>query len=126
MTGSIGISAASAQPLSGWAHVEQSIRKILMTPIGARVMLREFGSELPELVDRKMTTGNVLAIYSASARAIQKWEPRFRMQFGRITGADVGGRISIELFGTYYPNGHKGDYSVAESASARVVYERAI
>ena len=125
MTGSTGISAATAQPLSGWPHVEQSIRKILMTPIGARVMLREFGSELPELVDRKMTTGNVLAIYSASARAIHRWEPRFRMQFGRITDAEVSGRVGIELFGTYYPKGHKGDYSVAESASTRIVYERA-
>lgn len=126
MASSTGISADTAQPLSDWHHVEQSIRKILMTPIGARVMLREFGSELPDLIDRKMTTGNVLAIYSASARAIHRWEPRFRMRFGRITGADIGGRISIELFGTYYPKGHKGDYSVAESASARIVYERSI
>ena len=126
MASSTGISAATGQPLSDWQHVEQSIRKILMTPIGARVMLREFGSELPDLIDRKMTTGNVLAIYSASARAIHRWEPRFRMQFGRISGAEAGGRVSIELFGTYYPNGHKGDYSVAESASARIVYERAI
>lgn len=126
MASSTGISAAIGQPLSDWPHVEQSIRKILMTPIGSRVMLRDFGSELPDLVDRKMTTGNVLAIYSASARAIHRWEPRFRMQFGRILGVEAGGRLTIELFGTYYPKGHKGDYSVAESASARIVYERTI
>src|SRR4051812_34238524 len=109
MPSSTGISARMAKPLSDWDHVQQSIRKILLTPIGARVMLREFGSELPDLVDGKMTTGKVLAIYSASARAIHRWEPRFRMQFGRISNAEAGGRIDLELFGTYYPRGHKGD-----------------
>ena len=36
-----------------------------------------------------------------------------------MTAIDI---ISIEIFGTYYPRGHLGDYSVAENASTRVVY----
>lgn len=122
MPSSSGVNAVTGEVMTDWDHVQQSIRKVLTTPIGARVMRRDFGSNLPELVDRKMTTANILAIYSASASAIRRWEPRFRMQYGRVTVGDAGGKVSLEIFGVYYPKGHLGDYNVAESASTRVVY----
>jgi len=124
MADSTGLSERAGSPLSDWPHVEQSIRKILTTPIGSRVMRRTFGSDLPDLVDRKMIPANILKVYSASARAILDWEPRFRMTAGRIVDATPGGRLAIEIFGTYYPRGHLGDYTVAENVSTRVVYER--
>lgn len=34
--------------------IEESIRDILITPLGSRVMLPEYGSKLFELVDRKV------------------------------------------------------------------------
>lgn len=124
MADSTGLNARTGEPLSDWGHVEQSIRKILTTPIGSRVMRRTFGSDLPDLVDRKMTAANILKVYSAAALVILRWEPRFRMSAGRIVKADATGRLAIEIYGTYYPRGHLGDYSVAENASTRVVYER--
>ncbi|WP_242221702.1 GPW/gp25 family protein [Shinella zoogloeoides] len=122
MRDSAGINAVTGRPLSDWGHVEQSIRKILTTPIGSRVMRRTFGSDLPDMVDRKMTAANILKVYSAAALAILRWEPRFRMSAGRIAAATPDGRLAIEIYGTYYPRGHLGDYSVAENASTRVVY----
>lgn len=132
MTDSTGINAATGAVLSDWDHTQQSIRKILSTPLESRVMRRDFGSDLPDLIDRKMTQKNVLAIYSAIATAIARWEPRFRMQAGRINRAGYvetrdgrgaragdGGIISIEIFGVYYPRGHHGDFSVAESTTTR-------
>lgn len=137
MAESQGTHARTGEALSDWQNVEQSIRKILTTPIGSRVMRRTFGSDLPDLVDRKMIPANILRVYSASASAILKWEPRFRMTAGRLNGAGYlttrdgrtvhsgdGGIVSLEIYGTYYPRGHLGDYSVAENASTRVVYER--
>lgn len=121
MPSSTGVNAVTGAPLSDWEHTQQSIRKILKTPIGARVMRRDFGSELPDLIDAKMTPRNVLKLYSAAATAIQKWEPRFRMRFGRITRADVAGALSLEIYGIYFPLGHRGDYSIAEDQSLRVV-----
>jgi uncharacterized protein len=123
MSESAGVNATTGAALSDWGHVEQSIRKILTTPIGARVMRRTFGSDLPDLVDRKMTPTNILKIYAAAALAILLWEPRFRMTAARVPDATANGKISIEIFGTYYPRGHRGDYSVAENASTRVVYQ---
>lgn len=121
MPSSTGVNAETGAPLTDWDHTQQSIRKILNTPIGSRVMRRDFGSDLPDLVDAKMTRRNVLALYSAAATAIQKWEPRFRMRFGKITRAEATGAISLELSGVYYPLGHRGDYSIAEDESVRVV-----
>ena len=122
MADSTGIDARTGRPLSDWAHVEQSIGIILKTPIGSRVMRRDFGSDLPELVDRKMTGRNILAVYAASAVAINRWEPRFRLSRAAITAAAPDGRLSLALYGTYYPRGHLGDYSIAEDATTRVVF----
>jgi uncharacterized protein len=124
MAESQGTHARTGEALSDWQSVEQSIRKILTTPIGARVMRRTFGSDLPDLVDRKMIPANILKVYSAAASAILKWEPRFRMTAGRLVTANESGQLQLEIYGTYYPRGHLGDYSVAENASTRVVYER--
>lgn len=124
MADSTGVSAASGAVLTGWAHVQQSISKILTTPIGSRVMRRDFGSDLPDLVDKKMIQRNVLAVYSAAATAIARWEPRFRMRGGAVSRADSDGVLALTIYGTYFPRGHVGDYTVAEDATARVVFER--
>jgi uncharacterized protein len=136
MADSTGISAVRGRALSDWEHVQQSIRKILMTPIGSRVMRREFGSDLPDLVDQKMTSRNILALYSAAATAIARWEPRFRIRAGRVNQAGFlttengrvvragdNGKISLDIYGTYFPRGHLGDYSVSETRTARIVFE---
>ena len=122
MPDSTGIYRRTGQPLSDWDHVAQSIAVILTTPIGSRVMRRDFGSELFDLVDAKMTPRTILAIYGAAAVAIARWEPRFRIARASISRATAGGQIELQLFGVYYPRGHLGDFSTAEDASARVIF----
>lgn len=85
-------------------------------------MRRDFGSMIPDLVDAKMDTKTILRLYSAAAIAIARWEPRFRMVFGSVKSATADGKISVEIYGNYYPRGHLGDYSVVESASVRVAF----
>lgn len=123
MTDSTGINARTGAPLSDWEHVQQSIECILTTPIGSRVMRRDFGSELYDLIDAKMVQRNVLALYVATAVAIDRWEPRYRLTHAGIDRMGPDGVISLVLRGTYYPRGHLGDYSIAEDASLRVVLE---
>ena len=122
MADSAGISAVTGKPLTDWEHTQQSIGKILQTAIGARVMRRDFGSNLPDLVDAKMISKNILAVYSAAAEAVDRWEPRFRMRRGAVETATPDGRITLAIQGTYFPRGHLGDYSVAEDRTARVVF----
>ena len=121
MADSTGVNARTGRPLSDWQHVEQSIRRVLTTPIGSVVMWRDFGSELPDLVDAKMISRNVLALYSAAAVAINQWEPRFRLSRCSVANLTAGGRVALELFGTYFPRGHRGDYTIAQDVSVRIV-----
>ena len=123
MADSAGVDQRTGRVLTDWAHVQQSIGVILTTPIGSVPMRRDFGSELPDMVDRKMTGRNVLALYAACAVAIDRWEPRFRLKRASVNSASAGGVLALSLFGTYFPRGHRGDYSVAQDASARVTLQ---
>lgn len=57
-------------------HIRQSIADILLTPIGSRVMRREYGSQLFELLDRPINNALLLQIAGASVMALKKWEKR--------------------------------------------------
>ncbi|MCS6520867.1 hypothetical protein NYA10_29720, partial [Burkholderia thailandensis] len=47
----IGMNARTGRAIAGQAHIEQSVADILFTPLGTRVMRRDYGSLLPELID---------------------------------------------------------------------------
>lgn len=117
---STGVSNMAGGILTGFAHVQQSIGVILRTPIGSRVMRREFGSEVFALIDRPMTDKVILALYAAVAVAIARWEPRFSVTQCLLTGAQADGTLTLEIAGTYYPRGHLGDFTAAND-NVRVV-----
>ena len=66
----LGINAQTGQPLAGIDHLRQSIRDILTTRIGTRVMRRDYGSRLPALVDNPMTPRLAMDLYSATAETL--------------------------------------------------------
>lgn len=71
-----GMNAVTGRPLSGIHHIQQSLQDILTTPIGSRVMRRDYGSLLPELIDQPTNDVTLLQIYAAIVMAVIKWEPR--------------------------------------------------
>lgn len=60
-------------------HVRQSIGDILTTPLGSRVMRRDYGSVIPDLIDQPLNSATILRVYAATAAAIMRWEPRFKI-----------------------------------------------
>jgi hypothetical protein len=99
-----GTDNQTGKALSGFDHLKQSIRDILSTPIGTRVMLRDYGSRLFELVDAPLNRGTIVEIYVATIEALVKWEPRLRVS--RVIAESItGGKITLTLEGTYLPNG---------------------
>lgn len=99
-----GTSATTGKPLSGIQHLRQSINDILTTPIGSRVIRRDYGSDLPTLVDAPMNLSTLTRIYAATARAIAKWEPRFQITKISVSSA-APGQIIFDLSGNYLPDG---------------------
>ena len=96
----IGMSRDSGQALSGIAHLKQSIRDILSTPLGSRRMRPEYGSEIPRYVDLPINKGWISGVQAEAARAIGRWEPLIRLSAVRITGV-VDGRIDFVIEGQY-------------------------
>lgn len=99
-----GTSATTGKPLDGRGHLRQSIRDILTTPIGSRVMRRDYGSRLFELIDAPMNRSTLLDIYAATAEAIARWEPRFKLQSVQAASA-APGAITLDMTGEYLPDG---------------------
>lgn len=99
-----GINNADGKFLSGIDHLRQSIIDILTTPIGSRVMRRDYGSRLFELVDAPLNRPTLLNLYSATAEALAKWEPRFKLT-KVIAISAAPGVIELDLTGEYLPDG---------------------
>jgi len=82
------------------AHIAQSIGDILTTPIGSRVMRRDFGSLLPDLIDAPFNDATRLQAYAAVAMALLRWEPRIRLSRVQMYQGEQQGAVIIELEGT--------------------------
>lgn len=81
-------------------HISQAITDILTTRIGTRVMRREYGSLLPELVDHPFNDVTRLRVYAATVMAVMRWETRISLSRVQFVGANMQGQASIDLEGT--------------------------
>ncbi len=99
-----GISAVNGKRLDGVEHLRQSISDILTTPIGSRVMRRDYGSRIFSLIDAPMNRSTLLAIYAATADAIEQWEPRFQLSQVVASSASPGA-VVLDMTGNYLPDG---------------------
>ena len=95
-----GTSATTGKAMSGLAHLGQSIRDILLTPLGSRVMRRTYGSRLMELADAPMNRTTLLDIYAATIEAIGKWEPRFVID-SVVASRVEAGLVELTMTGAY-------------------------
>ncbi|WP_410759443.1 GPW/gp25 family protein [Citrobacter youngae] len=74
-----GVNNRTGKRLSGVAHLRQSVSDILTTPIGSRVLVRDYGSDLFSLVDNPRDDMTRLQIIAASATALARWETRLKV-----------------------------------------------
>lgn len=93
-----GMCRTSGQVIEGVAHLRQSVQNILETPIGSRVINREYGSRLFELLDAPTDQRFRVEVYQAVAEAITRWEPRFLLKRIRLVEIRDNGPV-FELHG---------------------------
>lgn len=74
-----GMNSRTGKRLDGDAHLAQSCADILTTPIGTRVMLRDYGSAIFELIDQPLNALTRLRVIAATAVALARWEPRITL-----------------------------------------------
>ena len=81
-------------------RIGQSIADILTTRIGTRVMRREYGSLLPDLVDHPFNDATRLRVYAGTVMALMRWEPRISLSRVQFLGANLQGQSVLELEGS--------------------------
>lgn len=101
----IGMSRTDGTPMEGDDHIIQSVQDILTTPKGTRAMLREYGSRLPDLVDRPQNELLDVELQAAVAEALDKWEPRFKLSRVWISARSSEGRVVLGVEGTIVSEG---------------------
>lgn len=104
-------------------HIAQSVADIITTPIGTRVMRRDYGSLVPYLIDQPDNRLTEVRVFSAVASALMRWEPRVRLRrlsMGR--DPERPGFAELQLRGTYdsplLPNPLPLDLSVSIAVPA--------
>lgn len=94
-----GMDARTGRALADADHIGQSIADILTTPLGSRLMRRDYGSLLCELVDQPFNGGTWVKLYGAIATAVMRWEPRIRLTRLALSVGNQPGAFTLELEG---------------------------
>jgi uncharacterized protein len=97
-TNVVGMSRITGRWLSGFAHLQQSIADILTTPLGSRVCARDYGSDLPNLIDVGMNEAGAQSLMAATVMAIARDYPSLSIARITLTQGDDAGVYSVNLF----------------------------
>ena len=99
----LGMNAETGAAITGIEHLKQSIRDILLTPIGTRIMRRSYGSRLMYLLDQPMNENLIASIQGAVVEALTNYEPRVKLTRVIVNGADSG-ELNLTIEGFYLPD----------------------
>ena len=100
------MSRYSGKGITDEADLVQSIQDILTTPIGTRCCVRDYGSDLPAMVDRPVNRDWIITAYATITKALTKWEPRFLLYTAGIDAGHLSqGIIELTTDGLYKPLG---------------------
>lgn len=95
----IGMNANTGQTINDIDHIKQSIQDILITPIGSRVMRRDYGSLLFQLLDQPQNDVTTLKLFSAIYSALLQHEPRIQISAIDVY-LDEANKTIVELTAT--------------------------
>lgn len=93
----LGMNAATGRAISATNHIIQSVRDILITPVGSRVMRRDYGSELFYLIDQPQHQATRLRLMAATVQALINWEPRITITKVDVQSGGMDGSLTIAL-----------------------------
>lgn len=91
-----GMNRDNGRAISELSHIRQSITDIISTPIGTRVMRREYGSHIAELIDQPQNGTTRMKLMAATVMALLAWEPRVDVVQIEITeGSDGAAEVTV-------------------------------
>lgn len=106
---SIGMDAETGRVLAGWEHVVQSIKDILSTNFGERIMREWYGSFVPALLGSQLNNREALRFFAALTSALEQWEPRYRIVRIVPMAVQRDGVLRLQIEGEFRPRALFGD-----------------
>ncbi|EIV5418965.1 GPW/gp25 family protein [Klebsiella aerogenes] len=94
----LGMNRDTGRAISDADHIRQSVNDILRTPVGSRVMCRDYGSLLSSLMDMPQNDALNLQMMCACYMALLKWEPRVTLTSLTIE-RQFNGQMMVDLTG---------------------------
>lgn len=94
----LGMNRNDGQAISEIEHIRQSVSDILITPVGSRVMRRDYGSQLSTLIDQPQNPGLNLQMMAAIYGAVLRWETRISLTAINLASS-VNGEMVVDLVG---------------------------
>jgi phage baseplate assembly protein W len=83
--------------MKAYTKVAHSVMQIIGTPIGSRFMLRDFGSNLHQLVFEPMDSSLVATVQSEITVPVRRWEPRIRDLSVLATINEAENKLQVEV-----------------------------
>ncbi|WP_020414327.1 GPW/gp25 family protein [Microbulbifer sp. VTAC004] len=99
-----GMDSSSGMAITELEHLRQSITDILTTPVGSRLMRRNYGAKIFHSLDAPLTRSTIVDIYSNAAEALSLWEPRFQSTEMQVVRMESSG-ITMKLSGYMVDSG---------------------
>lgn len=75
--------------------IQESISRILSTPLGSMVMFPEYGSRLHELIDKRFDEELQIDIVRFAYESISRWEERIEVE--KITSLNNGDNVMVKI-----------------------------
>lgn len=101
----LGMSAIDGSPLlDETAYLRQSIQDIIKTPIGQRIMRRNYGSNIMELIDTPLNDFSLLQIQASIANAILQQEKNIALK--KVAIKQKLSEVEVNIEGTYIDSGN--------------------
>lgn len=105
----IGMDQHTGRKLTGLDELKQRIGRLFKTRKGSLLLRRNYGSNLPNLVDGKVTEDFRLDIYAETAATLadpaNEINDEFKLHRTTFTGDLSRGEVAVDLEGEYLVNG---------------------
>lgn len=122
-----GVDRHTGKVIDNFQSALQGVEVVFTTRLGDRVMRREFGAGLVDLIGRLISVHLMMSFQQLIVTAIDLWEPRFRVRNILFEGSTDEIRLGIAKFGIeveYRPGGHRGDDRVERLVNFTLTFDR--
>ncbi|HAK6115624.1 TPA: baseplate assembly protein [Salmonella enterica] len=86
----LSLNRHTGKTLTDADHIRQSLQDIISTPVGSRVMRRDYGSLISEIIDMPVNNALPLQLMAAIFDAVTRQEPRVTLTSIQLAPGENG------------------------------------